>query len=262
MSRSKTSKRHQKVYKMKGCSKKSRCTRKKHRGGSCSSNLATTSSNVNGADPLYPNSGPSPNGFNFLNPLNIQRGGSCNCGSIMSGGKKGHRNECRCSKCKKTRSSMYGGFYKAANNSSSLSNWADGSLGTSYDNTPIVAPLKGGSYLTPSLIGSPYVNPNNLPGANGIPGDANYYSVNNYNNDVSRQMVNLGANQPFLNLKGGKKYRTRKQRGGVFNNFLGQDLINFGRQLNYGASSTFNALNGTSGPVNPLPWKDQLVSNN
>jgi len=241
---------------MKGCSKKSRCTRKKHRGGSCSSNLATTSSNVNGADPLYPNSGPSPNGFNFLNPLNIQRGGSCNCGSIMSGGKKGHRNECRCSKCKKTRSSMYGGFYKAANNSSSLSNWADGSIGNSYDSQ-----MKGGSHPV-SLVGSPYVNPGNLPGANGVPGDANYYSVNNYNNDVSRQMVNLGANQPFLNLKGGRKYRSKKQRGGVFNEFISQDLINFGRQLNYGASSTFNALNGTAGPANPLPWKGQLLSKN
>jgi hypothetical protein len=255
MSRSKTSKRHQKVYKMRGCSKKSRCTRKKYHGGSCSSNLATTS-NVNGANPLYPNSGPPSTGFNFLNPLNLQRGGSCNCGSIMSGGKKGHRNGCRCSKCKKNRSSMYGGFYKASNNSSSLSNWADGSIGTSYD-----APMKGGSHPV-SLVGSPYVNPGNLPGVNGLPGDANYYSVNNYNNDVSRQMVNLGANKPFLNLKGGKKYRTRKHRGGGFNDFISQDLLNFGRQLNYGASSTFNALNGTAGPANPLPWKDQLLSKN
>ena len=122
------------------------------------------------------------------------------------------------------------------------------------------------------LVGSAYVNSSNLPGANGIPGDANYYSNNTYNNDVSRQMIDVGANPPFLGFsgfKGGKRnnkhkhlhtMKTKKQRGGTLSNFLGQDLINLGRQLTHGVGTTFNALNGYPASASPLPWKDQLVT--
>lgn len=254
---------HQKLYKMKGCSKKSMCTRKKHYGGSQKAlggdfNLAYpyngpvarndalaytgkggNPENVNGANPLYPNTGPPLFGFNFLNPVNQQRGGGCGCGvPFMSGGSKTtHRQGCKCSSCKLNKSSMTGGTCQTGNN------------GIPYPD---------------GLVGSPYVNPTNLPGANGIPGDANYYSNNTYNNDVSRQMLDIGANPPFDGMKGGKKYKNkgRKQRGGTFSNFLGQDLINFGRQINYGIGSTFNALNGYAAPANPLPWKDQLITKN
>jgi hypothetical protein len=208
------------------------------------SNLAVTTSNVNGANPLYPNTGPQLNGgFNFLNPLNQQRGG-CGCGlPFMNGGaskrkhgNKNHRVGCRCSTCKMTLMKGGGGC-QASNN------------GILYPN---------------GLVGSPYVNSSNLPGANGIPGDANYYSNNTYNNDVSRQMINVGANPPFLGLKGGakKKYtlKSRKQRGGTMTNYFGQDLINLGRQIGHGVGSAFNALNGYPASPNPLPWKDQLVS--
>ena len=218
------------------------------------SNLAVvTTSNVNGANPLYPNTGPPLNGFNFLNPLNQQRGGSCGCGGLpfMSGGgapnhnSGKHRNGCKCSTCKmNTKSMMSGG-----------GGCTTGNNGIPYPN---------------GLVGAPYVNSSNLPGANGIPGDANYYSNNTYNNDVSRQMINEGANPPFLGflgLKGGRKHRRihtqtkkyRKQRGGVMSNFLGQDLINLGRQLGHGVGTTFNALNGYPAYASPLPWKDQLV---
>jgi hypothetical protein len=80
----------------------------------------------------------------------------------------------------------------------------------------------------------------------------NYIENNTYNNDISRQMVDTGANPPFL--KGGK----RKQKGGTLSNFMTQDLINLGRQFQYGLGSAYNALAGHSAPVNPLPWKDQL----
>ena len=211
------------------------------------SNLAVvTTSNVNGANPLYPNTGPPIGGFNFLNPLNQQRGGGCGCGlPFMSGGSKSnqkHREACKCSSCKLNKKSMMngGGGCSTSNN------------GIPYPN---------------GLVGAPFVNSSNLPGANGIPGDANYYSNNTYNNDVSRQMVNVGANPPFLGLKGGSKYKkrsshsrkNRKQCGGTLTNFLGQDLINLGRQLTYGAGSAFNALNGYHSSNNPLPWKDQLT---
>jgi len=221
------------------------------------SNLAVvTTSNVNGANPLYPNTGPPLNGFNFLNPLNQQRGGSCGCGGLpfMSGGGGGggassynsnkHREACKCSTCKmNTKSMMSGG-----------GGCTTGNNGIPYPN---------------GLVGAPYVNSSNLPGANGIPGDANYYSNNTYNNDVSRQMVDVGANPPFLGflgLKGGRRHtqrthtkKNRKHRGGSLSNFLGQDLINLGRQLGHGVGTTFNALNGYPSYASPLPWKDQLV---
>ena len=208
----------------------------------------TQTSNPNGTNPLYPNTGPPIGGFNFLNPLNQQRGGGCGCGmSFMNGGGKNmkHRDECKCSSCKTKRKGMTGG-----------GGCTTGNNGIQYPN---------------GLVGKPFVNPTNLPGANGISGGANYYSINTYNNDVSRQMVDVGANRPFLGFsafKGGKRHKMnnnrtkkyRKQRGGTLSNFLGQDLINLGRQITYGAGSAFNALNGYPAPVNPLPWKDQLVT--
>jgi hypothetical protein len=82
-------------------------------------------------------------------------------------------------------------------------------------------------------------------------------------------MVDVGANPPFLGflgLKGGRRHtqrthtkKHRKHRGGSFSNFLGQDLINLGRQLGHGVGTTFNALNGYPSYASPLPWKDQLV---
>jgi len=234
------------------------------------SNLGiVTTSNVNGANPLYPNTGPPFNGFNFLNPITNQRGGDCGCGiaaPTMSGGSrkknmhhkhhsitctcgsckhKQHRVGCRCSLCKmKHGSNMLGGGGCSTSNN-----------GIPYPN---------------GLVGRGYENPNNLPGANHIPGDANFYKLNDYNNDVSRQMVDVGANPPFLGFlglgggKGRKNHKKmtmtkrRKQRGGTLTNFLGQDLINLGRQIGFGMGSAYNALNGYSAPTNPLPWKDQL----
>jgi hypothetical protein len=111
--------------------------------------------------------------------------------------------------------------------------------------------MKGGNAGIPypnGLVGSSWTqNVSGWPGVNGIPGDRNYYSENTYNNDISRQMVDVGANPPF---KGGKG----NQKGG----FLGQDLINLGRQFQFGAGTAYNALAGYERPINPLPWKDQL----
>jgi hypothetical protein len=50
----------------------------------------------------------------------------------------------------------------------------------------------------------------------------------------------------------------RRQNGGTLSNFLGQDLINLGRQFQFGVGSAYNALAGYSSPINPMPWKDQL----
>ena len=257
----KKSRRHQKIYKMKGCSKN---TRKRHLGGSasnvvlaypsnnarvapnpflayngkggasCSTGLSPSNlaypQNINAANPAYPNTGPLSSGFNFLNPQGnlhggSQSGGNCGCGlGFMSGGS--HRPGCSCSNCKM----MKGG---------------SGNNGIPYPNGLVGSPFNGG-------------NINDWPGVNGIGGDRNYYPNNTYNNDVSRQMLNIGANPPFLGMKGGKKSRRKHQKGGNFSNFLTQDLINVGRQIQYGLGSAYNTLGGYPSPANPLPWKGQL----
>lgn len=241
------SQKHQKLYKMKGCSKKSR---KNHLGGS---NLAYPSNNINtvpnpflaytgkgggsnnlapvntnGANPVNPSTGPPPGGFNFLNSQS-QMGGGCGMGACpympQSGGT--HRIGCRCSTCKK---SQRGGMM--GNNRS----YPDGLVGSPW---------------TPQASG--------WPGVDGISGDRNYLGYNTYQpNDVSRQMINTQAQPPFsIGGRGTRKGR-KGQKGGVISNFLGQDLVNLGRQLQYGVGSAYNGLAGYSSPVNPLPWKGQL----
>lgn len=256
MSKSKGSKkfsRKQKIYRMKGCSK----TRKNYLGGSLDTPLAYTGKHIfsvpnpnlaytgkgGSIDSAYPNTGPERRYDTIFNNSSQQLGG-CGCAAPLIGGgrrrKKGgscpqcapgfmvggtaHRNGCRCSLCKK-QMSMKGG-----------------NKGIPYPDGLV------GSHWTPSIDG--------WPGVNGVPGDSNYYPVNTYNNDVSRQMVDLGANRPFLNMKGGKQ----KQRGGTLSNFIGQDLINLGRQFQFGVGSAYNALAGYATPVNPMPWKDQFPS--
>ena len=287
----KTSSKHQKVYKMKGCSKK---TRKNYlggttisaadinlaypgnnvpsvpnpflaytgKGGSYNGNLTPAlniPSNINGVDKSLPNTGPIPitPATPFLNPIGSQRGGNCGCGipvmtggncmscsnPLMSGGrmKKGgcipcmaglmiggkrHRLGCKCSSCKSKR----GGNMKGGNPGIP---YPDGLVGKPW---------------TPSIGG--------WPGVDGIQGDRNYLALNNYHNDPQTAMIATGANRPFS--IGGSKGRTRKQRGGTLSNFLTQDLVNLGRQFQFGLGSAYNALAGYSGPVNPMPWKDQL----
>ena len=59
------------------------------------------------------------------------------------------------------------------------------------------------------LVGAAYNNPNNLPGVNGIGGDANHYAYNKSPTLQPSILINAGANRPFLKggrcpLKGGK----------------------------------------------------------
>lgn len=288
-SRKKTSSKRQKVYKMKGCSTKSR---KNYLGGSADINLAypgnnvrtvpnpflaytgkggsscggnlTTNSNIpsnpDGINKTLPSTGPTPSipATPFLNPIGSQRGGCGSCGiNVMSGGscpscsnplmgggrkKKGgcgplcavgfmvggkrHRLGCKCSSCKAKK----GGNMKGGN------------PGIPYPDGLVGKPWTGG------VAG--------WPGVDGIQGDRNYLALNDYKTDISRQMIATGANPPFS--IGGGKNRTRKQRGGTFSNFLTQDLLNLGRQFQFGVGSAYNALAGYSSPVNPMPWKDQL----
>lgn len=242
MSRKGSRRKHQKLYRMKGCSSK-KC---KYVGGSADLNLAYPSNNVptvpnpflsytgkggslaniNGVDKTMPNSGPPSNGFNFLNPIGNQRGGCCgSCGNVMTGG---------CGTC--------GGVMTGGN------------PGIPYPN---------------GLVGSPWTaSSSGWPGVNGVQGDNNYLAHNDYKTDISRQMIATGANPPF-SIGGRRRTRGRKsrkgqrgktQRGGTLSNFLTQDLINLGRQFQFGVGSAYNTLSGYSAPVSPLPWKDQMAN--
>ena len=267
----KTSRRNQKIYKMKGCSKK---TRKNYLGGSPDAPLAYTGQpthsqsnpflaysgkggsncglsntsniqqNINASNPAMPNTGPpiAPTGTPIWNQASTQLGGSCGCSlPIMMGGKKRkggcgpmcamgfmvagarHRVGCKCSVCKKR-------YMKGGN------------VGIPYPD---------------GLVGSPFT-PGNIsgwPGVNGIPGDRNYSAQNMYLQDPQTAMKDVG-NPPF---SGGRR---RRQTGGTLSNFMAQDLINLGRQFQFGLGSAYNALAGYSAPVNPMPWKDQLPNRN
>ena len=120
-----------------------------------------------------------------------------------------------------------------------------------------------GNAWTPSISG--------WHGIDGISMGRNHIGYNTYDNDVSRQMRDVGANPPYTYLKGGKrrnthnkrtknnrnktnKRRRKTQKGGL----LGQELINIGRHMQYGIGSAYNGIRGYTAPVNPSPWKDQL----
>lgn len=85
------------------------------------------------------------------------------------------------------------------------------------------------------------------------------YPINSYQRNVTSPMIapTDGLDAPFA--RGGRR-RKRTQKGGNLTNFLTQDLVNVGRQIQFGMGSAYNALAGHSAPVNPLPWKDQFPS--
>ena len=236
----KKSRRKQKIYKMKGCSKKNR-RNKSYLGGSADVNLAYTGSKIptvpnpflaytgkgggscsNAA--AYPSAGPSAGGFNFLNPQSTQRGGcgpACLAPLAMLGGK--YRRSKKYNKHKRT---MKGGT---------------GNNGIPYPN---------------GLVGSAWTsNMSTWPGVDGIDGNRNYLELNKYPTDPQTAMIATGAQPPF-SIGGGR--RKRRQKGGTLSNFLGQDFINLGRQFQHGLGTAYNGITGYAAPVSPLPWKGQL----
>ena len=234
----KSHRKNQKMYKMKGCSNKTRKNLGKGKrkrinadkdivaplpipvplvfssrtrvggGSSCSDNLTPSLQmplNTNGTNPTMPNTGPLVNGQGtpFLNPLGSQNGG-CNCGTSFGGGKK-----------------MKGG-----------------NLGIPYPN---------------GVVGQEWSS-NSGPGVNGVQGDSNYLALNNYKVDPQTAMIATGAQPPFSVGGNRSKQKTKKQRGG----FIGQELINLGRQIQFGLGSAYNGINGYSAPVNPQSWRGQI----
>lgn len=269
----------QKLYKMNGCSKTMRKRRSgggnssgdvylaypannvpflpnSHlaytgKGGACGLNAPPASSmpvNPTAADKTMPNTGPVAGGFNFLNSVRSQHGG---CGDMcsMRGGKQGKAKTMGKSRARgKARARAKAGGCGPMCMAPLLV--AGGKKSQQGGNPGIPYPNGlAGSPWTPAISG--------WPGVDGIQGDRNHFPLNTYTNDISRQMIDVGPNPPFV--VGGKNGRTRKQRGGTLSNFLTQDLINLGRQVQFGVGSAYNALSGYSAPVNPLPWKDQYA---
>lgn len=291
LKRSRKHKKGGKLYKMRGCSRKRRASRnKKYLGGaggddylaypnsniprapnpflayspnksggacsiggtgssSCNANLlpanlaySGSNSNSNSANSsAYPATGPPPTS-NLQ--LNTQSGGRCSACSLskinvlnsQNGGKSQCGGSPGCSSCNLL--SMSGGN------------------GLPYgQGLPVV---KGMTYPN-GLTGNPWnASMSKWPGVDGISGNRNHLSYNTYEpTDVSRQMVDLGANPPFL---GGKKRKGRKTQkaGSTMSNWIGQDVINMARTTDFMRGSAYNALNGYQAPINPMPWKDQL----
>jgi len=196
--------------------------------------------NTYASNNIYPSSGPPANGFNFLNSQIKSGGCGGSCPAVHHGGKRSRMNK-----------KMRGGSSCSTSNN-----------GIPYPN---------------GLVGSPWTgNSNSWSGGKDVlPGGGNHFALNTYQNDVSRQMIDLGAAPPFTggaNRKKNKKSNKRrtkknksnksnyKQKGGILSNLIGQDVVNLGRQFQYGVGSAYNGIRGFQAPVNPLPWKGQLTN--
>lgn len=145
------------------------------------------------------------------------------------------------------------------------------------------------------LVGAAYNNPNNLPGVNGIGGDANHYKYNETPTFQPEILTNTGANRPFLNggksplrggkcllkggksslkggcgtcLKGGKRRSSSKRNkrrtslfkgGSTSSNTFGQEFMNLGRNVPFTLRSAYNGLFGLPPPINPSPLVGQFA---
>ena len=124
--------------------------------------------------------------------------------------------------------------------------------------------IQSGGKMPGPFTGSSWGAPvNKWPGMDGISGNRNYLASYSkvINNDPQLQMSM--NNSGFLNknsMVGGFKKRSNKSiKGG---GLIPQDLVNLGSSFTFNLKSAYNSLNGVSAPVNPLPYKDQLTTNN
>ena len=124
--------------------------------------------------------------------------------------------------------------------------------------------MMGGSNPIPGpIVGNVWGSqPSELPGANGVGGDRNLLPYNTYQPvDISRQMVLEGGmrSRRSKRSKRSKKNKNKKTalRGG---GIMPQDLLNLGRDFAFNMESAYNSIRGMPAPVNPLPYKDQLMA--
>ena len=144
---------------------------------------------------------------------------------------------------------------------------------------PVPAPgMAGGGMVNPFVGDAWAANVGRWPGVQGIDGVTNHFSPYDVTKDPNLQSVSERDGgifpQPVWTGRGGNhtlpipqatiggkrmskrmSKRMRKTGGGI----IPQDLINGGRNIMYGLGSTYNAMAGYPAPVNPSPYKDQLM---
>lgn len=218
----------QRLYKMKGCSRKRCMGGKKSKGRKSRRHISRPNLFVTytgGNHDTFPVSTqvPSPYGGQF----GSQTGGDCGCSAVMKGGGKrgGHKGGQRGGK------------------------WQKGGCG---DSMCSVGGAQGGGAQgggAPALVGAPW-DPTN-PGALPVP---NYFRLNTYDTDISRQMVATGAQPPFSVGGAREGGRGRRRRG---KSQKGGGLLDYGPYI---AGSVTSALGGYKGPVSPSPVVGQFAS--
>jgi hypothetical protein len=139
----------------------------------------------------------------------------------------------------------------------------------------------GGNFFKPAgpipgpMVGSSWGAPiDKWPGVNGIGGDRNFLkSYDAENNIVAKnpqlQMITgdsgytgsrnwnsiTGGRRKSGRTKSRSKSRSKSVKGG---GLIPQDLVNLGSDFSFNLKSAYNSLNGYKAPVDPLPYKDQL----
>jgi hypothetical protein len=250
------------------CHCKDICNCKPNCPGNCYLNRLKGGSNCGPCGcPIAPLSWKEMNQFGGYDaPLNYgpilgtgQNGGNCAVCSqipVQNGGK--------CAVCSKIPVQSGGNFFKPA--------------------SPVPGPFVGQAWNT---------NINQWPGVDGLGANRNYLSPIGkvINNDPALQMLTSDVDAGYKNLNsmvGGYIYEKEKVKdkknksknknttdktssslsskssknsyssvkgGGL----IPQDLLNLGSDISFNVKSAYNALNGYSAPINPLPYKDQLT---
>lgn len=105
-----------------------------------------------------------------------------------------------------------------------------------------------------ALVGNPWTaNISSWPGVSGVTGQSNYYAMNKLPVDLQTRTISETNQITLPKFTGGNK----KGGGGL----IPTELINLGRGITYGLGSAYNSLNGYAPPVDPLPYKGQLIRN-
>ena len=131
---------------------------------------------------------------------------------------------------------------------------------------------RGGKVTT--FVGSPWTsNPSTWPGAAGIAGTTNYYSLAKNNMPFPEPSSQSGGRKlrcwtrkasnkkNYVVCSGSKgqkrrkskRLRNKRQRGGKGTTLLPQSLVNAGRAIQFQTQSLYNGFRGLPAPVNPNP---------
>lgn len=245
-------KRTQKIYAMKGCSKKSHSHRKGHRKSHRKSRRSRRGGSHSGCGSCGCPIAPYP----------ITRGGKTRRGRGLKGG------NCEsCSLIQKT--GMLGGnFYKAP---APIPGPMVGSpWGTSVHEWPGVNGISGDrNYLKSigdvidndpqlqmTMDASGYVNrPNSMVGGGSIGrGPIGGYVYGKRVRSKTPRNSSTSTRSRKSRRRSGSRRKSQSRGGGL----LPQDLVNLGNDMTFQLKSTYNALNGYNAPTNPLPYKDQF----